>query len=155
MLDADHVLHIDGDDPQLAADAYMLRVKGTGMLEWRLPLLTRTAHPFVYRGAAHSYLSSDVPYVEEPLDWLSIDGGSGATTEKLERDRLLLEAEFLANPDDTRTVFYLARTYDDLNEWRRAVTFYRIRANMGGWGRRGLLRADASRRAALRERLVR
>lgn len=133
MLDADHTLSIDSDKPELTKDAYTITVRGTGKLSWRLPLITRSAHPFEYRGAAHSYLASDTPHTEAATDWLSIDGGSGATVEKLERDRGLLEAEFLAKPDNPRTVFYLARTYDDLDDWQRAITFYRIRAAMNGW----------------------
>jgi glycosyltransferase involved in cell wall biosynthesis len=130
MLDADHVLHIDGERPELTADAYMLRVRGP--LEWRLPLLTRTQHPFEYRGVAHSYLHSDVPVRTDNLDWLSIDGGPGATREKLEGDRRLLEQAFLDDPHDTRTVFYLAQTYRDLDEPDLAIRFYLMRANMPG-----------------------
>lgn len=128
MLDADHVLHIDGERPELTADAYTLKVRGP--IEWRLPLLTRADHPFEYRGAAHSYLHSDVPTRTENLDWLSIDGGPGATRDKLERDRGLLEQAFLDDPHDTRTVFYLAQTYRDLDEPELAIRFYLMRADM-------------------------
>lgn len=131
MLDADHTLHAHGDRPALDADSYMLRVRGR--LEWRLPLLTRAAHPFEYRGAAHAYLASDQPTRTEKLDWLSIDGGAGATPQKLERDRKLLEQAFAANPDNARTVFYLAQTYRDLDLVEHAIRFYRLRADMGGW----------------------
>lgn len=130
MLDADHVLHIDGERPALTADAYMLRVRGP--MEWRLPLLTRTDHPFEYRGAAHSYLHSDQPARIESIDWLSIDGGPGATPEKLARDRRLLEQAFIEDPHDTRTVFYLAQTYRDLDEPELAIRFYLMRAEMPG-----------------------
>ena len=131
MLDADHTLHVEGDKPDLTADSYLIRIRGT--LEWRLPLLTRAGHPFEYRGVAHSYLASDMPTHAENLDWLSIDGGGGVTREKLERDRKLLERSFLENPDDPRTVFYLAQTYRDLDLISQAVRFYRLRADMGGW----------------------
>lgn len=130
MLDADHTLHADGALPELDADAYMLRVRGP--LEWRLPLLTRTQHPFEYRGVAHSYLHSDLPIRTDNLDWLSIDGGPGASRDKLEGDRRLLEQAFLDDPHDTRTVFYLAQTYRDLDEPDLAIRFYLMRANMPG-----------------------
>ena len=131
MLDADHRLHVEGDQPALDADAYLLCVRGP--LEWRLPLLTRDGHPFQYRGAAHSYLSSDAPTRSEPLDWLSIDGGPGATRDKLERDLQLLRQEHLDDPTNRRTVFYLAQTYRDLDMPDQAIWFYRLRAEMGGW----------------------
>ncbi len=131
MLDADHKLHVEGDKPDLAADCYRLRVRGP--LEWRLPLLTRSEHPFEYRGAAHAFLHSDAPTRSESTDWLSIDGGAGATREKLERDRVLLEEEFLQHPDDARTAFYLAQTYRDLDLIPEAIRMYRLRAAMDGW----------------------
>lgn len=133
MLDADHRLEVDGERPDLTADSYMIRIQGTGNLEWRLPLLTRDGVRFEYRGAAHSYLASPYSVTEEPLDWLIVHGGPGASVEKLERDRELLTEAFRENPGDTRTVFYLARTHDDLDEWKPAITFYRLRARMGGW----------------------
>lgn len=131
MLDADHTLHTHGDRPDLSADAYLVRINGA--LEWRLPLLTRNSHPFEYRGAAHSYLASDQPVRNANTDWISIDGGPGASREKLERDRDLLAAEFAEHPDNPRTVFYLARTLDDLDQPHEAIPLYLLRAELGGF----------------------
>lgn len=131
MLDADHTVHVEGAQPELTADSYMLRVRDS--IEWRLPLLTRAAHPFEYRGAAHAYLHSDQATRTENLDWLWIDGGGGVTREKLERDRSALEAAYAEDPRDTRTVFYLAQTYKDLGLVDEAIRFYRLRVEMGGW----------------------
>ena len=131
MLDADHVLHVHGDRPELSADAYLVRVEDA----WggSLPLLTRSQHPFEYRGVAHSYLASDTPATIEATDWLTIDGGPGATVEKLERDLELLTREFTRNPGDPRTVFYLAQTYRDLDRPHDAIRYYRLRAEMDGF----------------------
>lgn len=131
MLDADHTLHVEGAQPELTADSYMLRVRGP--LEWRLPLLTRSAHPFEYRGAAHAYLHSDAPTVTENLDWLSIDGGGGVTREKLERDRAALLEAHDEDPTDARSVFYLAQSCRDLGLVDEAVRYYRLRAGMNGF----------------------
>lgn len=131
MLDADHTLHIHGDKPNLEADAYLLRIEDA----WggRLPLLTRNTHPFEYRGVAHSYLASDHNPTIQPTDWLTIDGGPGASREKLERDLELLTAEFARNPNDPRTVFYLAQTHRDLDQPIEAIRFYRLRTEMDGF----------------------
>jgi len=131
MLDADHTLHIHGSEPSLEADAYMVKINGN--LEWRLPLLTRSSHPFEYRGAAHSYLHSDAPTRNADTDWLSVDGGPGASQEKLERDRKLLEQAFVDDPGDPRTVFYLAETYRFLHMPHEAIRFYLLRAEMRGF----------------------
>lgn len=131
MLDADHTLHLDGHRPDLSADAYLVRVLGDE--QWRLPLLTRSGHPFEYKGAAHSYLDSETPFTHEPTEWLAIDGGPGATDEKIARDRVLLEQSFAADPADARTVFYLAQTYRFLGQIEDAIRFYRLRVGMGGY----------------------
>jgi hypothetical protein len=130
MLDADHTLHIEGDRPTLDADEYMIRVRDDG---GRLPLLTRTQHPFRYEGVAHSYLCTDEPAKVAHTDWLSIDGGPGASREKLQRDLALLQQAHIEDPTNTRTVHYLAQTYRDLDMVDAAIAMYRKRAQMGGW----------------------
>lgn len=133
MLDADHRIEVGGElPPELTADSYLLRISSAGD-EWRLPLLTRDGHPFEYRGAAHAYLASPAPTRSENLDWLIIHGGPGASVEKLERDRLLLMESFLENPNDPRTVFYLAESCRFLGRVEEAIRFYRLRANMDGF----------------------
>lgn len=130
MLDADHTLHVEGERPNLDADEYMVRVRDDG---GRLPLLTRTQHPFRYEGVAHSYLCTDQPATIAHTDWLSIDGGPGASREKLQRDLELLQKAHIEDPSDRRTVFYLAQTYRDLDMVDAAIAMYRKRAQMGGW----------------------
>ena len=49
------------------------------------------------------------------------------------RELALLQADHRDNPDDPRTVFYLARTYEDGNELARAATWYRKRIQLEGW----------------------
>lgn len=132
MLDADHQLHVEGEQPDLTADSYMLRILDS----WggRLPLLTRSDHPFEYRGVAHSYLASRVEsHTEAATDWLSIDGGPGASRDKLLGDLRLLQQAHEDDPTDRRTVFYLAQTYRDLDMVDAAIAMYRKRAQMGGW----------------------
>jgi len=130
-LDADHTLHVHEERPELDADAYMVKINGP--LEWRLPLLTSNSKRFEYRGAAHSYLHTDEHARTEDTNWISVDGGPGASREKLDRDRRLLEQAFLEDPSDPRTVFYLARTYHDLDMTHEAIRFYLLRADMGGF----------------------
>ena len=130
MLDADHTLHIEGDRPDLEADEYMIRIRDDG---GRLPLLTRTDHPFRYEGVAHAYLVADAPPRIEHTDWLSIDGGPGASRDKLLNDLRLLQQAHEDDPTDRRTTFYLAQTYRDLDMVEPAIAMYRKRAQMGGW----------------------
>src|SRR5690606_33902788 len=57
------------------------------------------------------------------------DGSRSLDPKKYLRDAELLEK----NPDCSRSVFYLAISYDMAREERKALTAYRRRAQMGGW----------------------
>lgn len=133
MLDADMTIEVNADRPRFDADAYQLKIHG-GNIAWRLPLLTRSQHPFEYRGVAHAFLASDHAARIAPSDWIDIHhAGPWATREKLERDLALLQAEFLAHPNDARTVFYLAETHRFLGHVDEAIRFYLMRTSMGGF----------------------
>lgn len=49
------------------------------------------------------------------------------------KDRDILLKEFEENPDNPRTVFYLARAYDCLNDLQNAAKWYLHRTDMQGW----------------------
>lgn len=136
MLDADHRLRIDAGKKRrlanLSKDIYTIRVLGS--MQWKLPLLTRAAHPCDYRGAAHSYLHSLAPATQGDLaDVLAIEGGAAPSQEKIARDLPLLQAEVDREPNNARAVFYLAQTYRDLDRPVEAEATYLRRAAMGGW----------------------
>lgn len=153
LIDADHELRQDGPLPELSADSYMLRHEGA--TEYRIKRLVRGDIPWRYQGATHEYLTSDREHGAEHLDALVVvdhaDGGS--RTDKFERDARLLSARLRGDPDDARTVFYLAQTMQDLGDPAEAVALYERRAEMGGWDeevyvallRAGILRAETDR----------
>lgn len=132
MLDADMVLHHEGPFPELTADVYMGRIMGS--LDYALPMLVRGDRFWEYRGVAHSHLASDLPYTEEVLPTLFVEDHSHTGVEKLLRDLEALSAEHARNPLDSRTCFYLAQTYYDLDRFDEAIALYRMRANMDGFG---------------------
>lgn len=131
LLDADWT--VEGAVPDLSADANFLRFAGP--LDYALPLIVRAGRPWFYRGVVHEHLGCHAPFSEAEVDEPAIidhaDGGTRA--EKFERDRVLLEDAHAEDPDDPRTVFYLARTYQDLGEVEQAISFFRLRAEMGGY----------------------
>jgi len=49
------------------------------------------------------------------------------------RDADLLYKEFTKNPQDSRTTFYLAQTYECLADFYNAYKFYEIRSKQNGW----------------------
>jgi len=147
LLDADQT--VAGRLPELSADAYSLRLRH-GRLEWWNTLLIRSALPWRYEGVTHEYLSCAQEAPAVPLDALVItehaDGGGRppGTQPRWEWDADALESELAQGPANTRYLFYLARTYDDLastrpddpkaGDWRqRAIDRYRQRSQLAGY----------------------
>lgn len=59
--------------------------------------------------------------------------GMEKTAARFVRDRELLLREYQRNPHCSRTLFYLARTCEDLGDWTSAYDFYKQRVEMVGW----------------------
>lgn len=75
---------------------------------------------------SNSFLQKDQIYIRD-----STDGSS--RTEKYKRDIDLLENVILKEPDNTRYIFYLAQSYKDTKQYKKAIDFYNLRINLGGW----------------------
>ncbi|MEY9933754.1 glycosyltransferase involved in cell wall biosynthesis [Catenulispora sp. GP43] len=133
LIDADMVLRQSGDLPALTADSYMIRHSGD--VEYRNKRLIRADLPWRYVGSTHEYLTTDGPDRQLHLDELMVDhfADRGSRADKFERDARLLSADLERDPDNARTVFYLAQTRRDLGEHDAAAALYRRRARMGGW----------------------
>lgn len=136
VMDADDLVVGELDLSALTGDAYELRF-GTGFTYWR-PQIFKDGLPWSYRGVVHEYLHCDAPFTrirlegEYHLESRRL-GNRSADPEKYARDRDLLLAELERNPDDERSVFYLAQSYFDYGDFESALTWYRRRAEMGRW----------------------
>lgn len=133
-LDADMTIEIDkGFVPDPAVEAYMIQMGGSDF-SYRLPLLLRGDLPWVSVGAVHEYTAlPGRDYISQPTDAVRVrHPGAVATPEKLRWHAGMLEAELAEQPDNARTVFYLAQTYKDLG-MGKAKALYERRATMGGF----------------------
>lgn len=86
-----------------------------------------------YEGYTHEYLST--PLTSLPVEgiWF-LDHACGSNRgEKSTRDARLLEASLLEEPGNVRSMFYLAQTYKDMGEWKKAIAWYIKRKDAGGW----------------------
>jgi hypothetical protein len=142
----DYVWVIDADDRvvgtpdfgRLSADVYRLHYeKSNGLTYWR-PQLFRDGLGWRYEGVVHEYPACDDPFVENRLEGdYRIEslrlGARSLDPLKYARDRDLLLAEVERNPDDTRSVFYLAQSYFDLGDFLNAREWYTRRVDLGGW----------------------
>lgn len=139
---ADYLLLIDADMTvgydiakldALDADSYMLRHEEDP--EYWIKRLVSGSRSWRYIGATHEYITTDPPERTEYLSAIVIhhhaDGGT--RPDKFQRDLRLLTREHARNPQDPRTVFYLAQTLVGLGRLEEAIERYRQRVTMPGW----------------------
>jgi tetratricopeptide (TPR) repeat protein len=134
LLDADWTVTIEpGALDRLGADSYMVR--HSGELEFHNKRLVRGDRDWRFVGAAHEYIETEGEEKVERLEGVVIDhwADGGARGGRWERDAKLLRAELDRDPANSRAAFYLAQTYRDLGDRKRAIELYRQRAGMGGW----------------------
>ena len=136
LIDADMVLRLQPgrtDLGPLDADSYM--ISHTGDLAYRNKRLVRADLPWRYEGSTHEYLTCEGERTPADLDTAAVDhrADGGSRHDKFERDAALLRRDLERDPDNARTVFYLAQTLRDMGRTREAVALYERRAAMGGW----------------------
>ncbi len=139
LLDADWTFSArPGALDRLGADAYLVRQRlpqGHG-LEFFNRNLVRGDKNWRYVGVTHEYIDIKGKVSERRLEGAHIDnwgdGGVGRA-KRWRQDAELLEQAIRKDPRNARNVFYLAQTYRDLGETKRAIDLYRRRAAMGGW----------------------
>ena len=134
LLDADWTLTIEpGAFDNLTADSYMVR--HSGEFEFHNKRLVRGDRDWWFVGAAPEYIESGGAEVVERLEGVVIDhwADGGARKGRWARDAEMLQAELDRDPNASRAAFYLAQTYRDMGDRRRAIELYRHRAGMGGW----------------------
>jgi len=134
LIDADITVENHGFDPaQLVDDVHEVQVVDAYI--YNMPYIVRANLPWRYVGATHEYITCDVPSTRSFLSTLIFrhhaDGGT--RPEKFHRDKALLEDAVRNNNSDTRSMFYLAQTRQNLGDAIGAIAAYRKRIEMGGW----------------------
>lgn len=161
LMDADMAVEMDPEwEPDPDVEAYMIEMGRHTPYSYRLPLLVRGDLPWVSVGAVHEYtaLADGRPYRSQPTDAVRVDMGpqDRGSREKSEWHAGMLERSLADDPDNARTVFYLAQTYRYLGRNDKARDLYLRRAGMGGFAeeayyaayRAALLAPDFPTRAA-------
>jgi tetratricopeptide (TPR) repeat protein len=105
-----------------------------GDLRFWIPRMFRSGRGFHWTGMTHEYLSSPLAGMAARSEsfWVVHHTDGGTRGEKFPRDLALLQQEWKDEPN-SRTAFYLGRTFQDLGQLAQAVEWYRRRIAMGGW----------------------
>jgi tetratricopeptide (TPR) repeat protein len=138
VVDADDLVIGTPDFSQLTADSCELRYgPADGFTYWRQQIF-RDGLPWQYRGVVHEFIFCEQPFqIQRLLGDYYLDsrrlGGRNLDPEKYARDADLLLTEVERDPEDSRSVFYLAQSYYDLGDFANARRWYQRRSEMGGW----------------------
>jgi glycosyltransferase involved in cell wall biosynthesis len=136
VMDADDLVSGTLEFKELTADCYSLQY-GPGTTYWRRQLF-RDGLPWHYVGVLHEYADCRDPFTEDRLggDYFTESrrlGGRNLDPQKYARDAEVLLAEVGRDPDNPRSVFYLAQSYFDANDFVEARRWYARRAEMAGF----------------------
>ena len=136
VIDADDIVVGTPDFTQLSADIYRMRLGDASFTYWR-PQLFRDGARVRYEGVVHetAVWESDCVVGRLESDYYVESRRLGARNQdpqKYARDRDLLLAEVERNPEDARSVFYLAQSYFDLDDFVNARKSYERRLEMDG-----------------------
>ena len=126
---ADFKLVLDHDKAYWVTNHY-------GNTTYTRPNVLSRLHNWHYVGVTHEYLCADPdspPVILLPLNLETNPERANKTPEKCALDASLLEKDLIIDPNNPRTVFYLAQSYKDSLQPERALETYKKRAAMGGW----------------------
>jgi glycosyltransferase involved in cell wall biosynthesis len=145
IIDADDTLVCEqGFDAEalkagLKADLYNVEIR-LGSIRYHRPQLCSNRLEFRYRGVLHEFIERSVGQSIGIVTGLYIRSGvEGARSEdpdKYRKDAELLEGALQTEQDPflrSRYTFYLAQSWKDCGEARRALTCYLDRAELGFW----------------------
>jgi len=143
---SDYIFTIDADEIVEAEEGFTLDgihgdsctvIKRRGNREYRIPSLLKTSCNWRWEGVLHEQPHSDTAKTQHRIDGLLLlsprEGARSSDPHQYRRDALMLEAALLDEPDNPRTVFYLAQSYRDADDIDNALRYYRQRLEMGGW----------------------
>lgn len=146
QADGDYALLMDADEEfvgymtDLKHDAYYVRIH-LGELDFAHLKIVRTGLPWIYIGARHPYITKEGGFTYDTLPdcYITSTMGKGARSHGISpKEKYLKDAEELEEickkePDSKRWRFYLANSYKDAGENKKAIENYEKRIAMGGW----------------------
>jgi tetratricopeptide (TPR) repeat protein len=109
--------------------SYLVRIKHS-LIDFYTPRLMRCRSGIQFVGVVHEILNSCAVEKVSPevfFWWSPIDTSIKKSQKRWVRDCALLLQEYERNPSDPRTVFYLAQTYDCLDDLKNACLWYERR----------------------------
>lgn len=99
--------------------------------------IVRNDGNYKYIGTTHEYLQikkeTKYSHIKEYDIFVQDIGDGGCKDNKLKRDLELLSKSLNSEPENERSLFYLANTYKDLKMYKEAIETYKKRIELQGW----------------------
>lgn len=142
----DYLLFIDADEvfeyepnfqlPKLDKDFYYMTTHYSGTHYARIQFVNNHI-PWEWKGVLHEAVVSPVSKTSELIEGVYnkvyTDGARSKDPQKYQKDAKTLEDALEKDPGNTRYTFYLAQSYKDAGNPKKALETYEKRIAMGGW----------------------
>lgn len=142
---ADYVLFIDADEylvyekgfrmPELDKDYYYLTLTWPGA-SWKKISLLNMQLDWEWLGVLHEVITPAPERtsgtIEKVKNIYTLDGARAKDPKKYEKDCEVLEAALKEDPNNSRNLFYLAKSYQNAGNLEKALEVYQKRCEIGG-----------------------
>jgi hypothetical protein len=139
FIDADETLCIQGpfDKESLILDCYLVNVKGKSFAHHSRIAFAKDHPSWSWSGAVHeSLVTSATMYADFihniMIDATAEDGNRSTDPLKFARDAEVLEQELAKDPNNSRTIFYLAQSYGNAGNLTASLRNYQRRTELAG-----------------------
>jgi tetratricopeptide (TPR) repeat protein len=134
LLDGDMELVVKKfDKNSLNQNGYRI-LQSSGHLEYYNVRFVKLGFPWKCTGVTHEYWDGDQGgQLNKDKLYINDVGDGGCKSDKFQRDIRLLENGIKEEPNNVRYYFYLAQSYKDIGQFKKAIGMYKQRIKMGGW----------------------
>jgi hypothetical protein len=135
LLDADMQLVVlpKFNKNLLKSNGYKI-IQQSSSLDYYNTRFLKMGHKWRCLGVTHEYWDgSNSDTLTKDFVFINDIGDGGSKGDKFERDVRLLEQGIKDEPNNERYHFYLAQSYKDSGNFKKAIELYKKRIKMGGW----------------------
>lgn len=134
LLDADMNLVVKNfNKDELIKNGYTI-IQENPSLEYYNTRFLKMSFPWKCVGVTHEYWEGEhIDKFTKDKIYINDIGDGGCKSDKTTRDIMLLENGLIDEPTNGRYYFYLAQSYKDKGDFKKAIEYYKKRIELGGW----------------------
>ena len=118
---------------ELILDGYNI-IQDNSSLEYYNTRFLKMSFDWKCIGVTHEYWNNKNPgIITKDKIYINDIGDGGCKNDKITRDIKLLEDGLLNEPLNSRYYFYLAQTYKDKGDYKKAIELYKEKIKLNDW----------------------